>query len=66
MSELYSWWSNVWYIWPGKMKKMLKQMKSSYKKADEIKKESEMLSYFELEEAEKFLDCELKNLNDKN
>ena len=64
MWEIYSWWSTNGYIWPWKMKKIVKQMKKSYKKADELKESSDKLKEIESIQADYFLEEQLENLND--
>ena len=56
MSELYSWWNWKKYYTSAQIRKMQKQMKKSYKKADDIRKKMEKIQEQELKEAEKLLD----------
>lgn len=63
MSEICPWWTSSWYLGPSKFKKMIKEIKKSYKKVENIKKESELSHDLEVSEAEKSLEKELNNLN---
>ena len=56
MWELYSGWSWKRYYTSAQIRKMKKQMKKSYKKAEEIKIKMEEKAKIEQEEAEKLLD----------
>ncbi len=53
------------YIWPSKMKKMLKSMKRSYDKVDSISAMSNELKEKEEIEADSELEKSLKNLENK-
>lgn len=55
-------WSNWGYIWPAKMKKMIKNMRKSYEKADRISQEMKEQKKIEEIEAENYLEEKL-NLN---
>jgi len=56
MSEIFVWWDYKKKYTSAKIRKIQKQMKKSYKKADIIKKEYEQIHKKEKEEAEKLLD----------
>lgn len=61
--EKISSWNQSSYLGPGKIKKMIKQMKKSYKKADELAKKSEEEKINEEKEAESYIERELENLD---
>lgn len=56
MSENYFGWSGKKYYTSAQLRKIQKQMKKSYKKAEKIKKESDQFHENEKKEAEKLLD----------
>ena len=56
MSEFYSWWWGKRFYTSSQIRKMQKQMKKSYKKADKIKKIMEKKHEKEVVEAEKLLE----------
>ncbi len=58
-----SWSSGNSYIGPSKMKKMLKDLKKSYKKADELSKKNKEVEEKEVQEAENYLEKKIKDLD---
>jgi len=59
MSEIFSWWNWGKFMTSAQIRKIQKKMKKSYKKADKIRKEMEVIAIKEEQEAEDLL----KDLN---
>jgi len=55
MWEIYSWWSGTKFMTSAQIRKIQKQMKKSYKKADKIRKQMEEIAKKEEQEAENIL-----------
>jgi len=55
MSEIFAWWNHKKKYTSAQIRKIQKQLKKSYKKADVIKEKYEQIHKKEEEEAEKLL-----------
>ena len=56
MSEFYSWWTWKKYYTSAQIRKIQKQLKKSYKKADLIKEKAEEIAEKEKKDADNFLE----------
>ncbi len=61
MSEIYSGWWKV-FLTSNQIQKIKKKMKKSFKKADELKKKLDKIKEKEEQQADNFLDEQLKKV----
>ncbi len=62
MWEIYFWWNSNKFMTTNQIRKIKKNMKKSFKKADKIRKIWKKLDNIISKEADEFLDNELKKI----